>query len=110
MRFAIAGLALVLCCAAAPAYAQYTEPDVRFFYPLVTRRPVIERELEFQLKHTKGLEEHETEAALAIEWPILPRLQFEVEVPFVVLDPDAGKTVAGFGDLELQAKFQMLKS
>jgi len=110
MRFAAAGLALLVCCGAAPAYAQYAEPDIRFFYPLVTRRPVIERELEFSLNHTKGLDAHETEAALAIEWPILPRLQFEVEVPFTVLDPDEGKVVAGFGDIELQAKFQVFKS
>jgi hypothetical protein len=110
MRFAAAGLVLLVCYGAAPAYAQYAEPDIRFFYPLVTRRPVIERELEFRLDHTKGLEARETEAALAIEWPILPRLQFELEVPFVVVDPNEGKTVAGFGDIELQAKLQVFKS
>ncbi len=110
MRFAVAGLVLVLCCAATPAYAQYEEPNISFFYPLVTRRPVIERELEFKLNHTKGLDARETEATAAVEWAILPRLQFEVEVPFVVLDPDAGKVVTGFGDIELQAKFQVFKS
>ena len=110
MRFAIAGLVLVLCCAATPAYAQYEEPNISFFYPLVTRRPIIEREFEFKLNHTKGLDARETEATAAVEWAILPRLQFEVEVPFVVLDPDAGKTVAGFGDIELQAKLQVFKS
>src|SRR5262245_52404671 len=110
MRCAITGLVLVLCCTAAPAYAQYVEPDITFFYPLVTRRPIIERELEFQMNHTKGLDARETEVTAAIEWPLLPRLQFEVEVPFVVLDPDAGKTVAGFGDLELQLKYQVFKS
>src|SRR5262249_9388257 len=109
MRFAAAGLALLVCCGAAPAYAQYAEPDIRFFYPLVTRRPVIERELEFSLSHTKGLDAHETEAALAIEWPILPRLQFEVEVPFAVLDPDACKVVAVLGDVDLRARFQVFK-
>jgi hypothetical protein len=110
MRFTAAGLVLVMCCAAAPAYAQYEEPNIAFFYPLLTRRPVIERELEVKLAHTKGLEERETEAALAIEWAILPRFQVELEVPFTVLDPDAGKTVAGFGDIELQAKLQVFKS
>ena len=110
MRFAAAGLVLVMCCGAVPAYAQYEEPNITFFYPLVTRRPIIERELEFKLNHTKGLDARETAATTAVEWPILPRLQFEVEVPFVVLDPDAGKTVAGFGDLELQLKYQVFKS
>jgi hypothetical protein len=110
MRFAAVGLVLLVCCAAAPAYAQYDEPDITFFYPLVTRRPIIERELEFKLMHTKGLDARETEATLAIEWAILPRLQFEVEIPFTFLDPDEGKVVAGFGDIELQAKLQVFKS
>jgi hypothetical protein len=110
MRFAAVGLILLVCCTVAPAYAQYDEPDITFFYPLVTRRPIIERELEFKLTHTKGLGERETETALAIEWPILPRLQFEVEVPFTFRDPDEGKVVAGFSDIDLEAKLQVFKS
>jgi len=110
MRIAAVGLVLLVCSTVAPAYAQYTEPNITFFYPLVTRRPIIERELEFQLNHTKGLDAGETEATMALEFPILPRLQFEVEVPVLVLNPDEGKVVAGFGDLELQAKLQVFKS
>jgi len=110
MRVAAVGLVFLVCCAVAPAYAQYDEPNITFFYPLVTRRPIIERELEFGLMHTKGLDARETEATAAIELPILPRLQFEVEVPFIVLNPDEGKVVAGFGDIELQAKLQVFKS
>ena len=110
MRFAIAGLAIVLCCAAAPAYAQYAEPNITFFYPLLTRRPIIERELEFGLTHTKGPGARETDVTAAIEFPILPRLQFEIEVPFLFVNPDEGKNVAGFGDIELQAKLQVFKS
>jgi hypothetical protein len=110
MRFVAAGLVLLVCGAASPAYAQYDEPNIAFFYPLVTRRPVIERELEFKLTHTKGLEERETEAALALEWPVLPRLQLEVEVPFTLRNPDEGKVVAGISDIELQAKLQVFKS
>src|SRR5215471_7674980 len=110
MRMTAIGLVLLVCSTVAPAYAQYAEPNITFFYPLVTRRPIIERELEFKLNHTKGMDARETEATAAIEFPILPRLQFEVEVPFLVLDPDGGKAVAGFGDLELQAKLQVFKS
>jgi len=110
MHVAAVGLVLLVCGVVAPAYAQYTEPNITFFYPLVTRRPIIERELEFGLAHAKGQEERETEATVAIEVPILPRLQFEIEVPFVFLNPDEGKTVAGFGDIELQAKLQVFKS
>ena len=77
MRIAAAELGLLVCGAVAPAYAQYAEPNMTFFYPLVTRRPIIERELEFGLTHTKGLDARETEATAAIEFPILPRLPFE---------------------------------
>jgi hypothetical protein len=110
MRIAAVGLALLVCGTVAPAYAQYAEPNITFFYPLVTRRPIIEREFEFGLAHAKGREARETEATMAIEAPILPRLQFEVEVPFLFLNPDEGKAVAGFGDIELQAKLQVFKS
>ena len=110
MRMTAIGLVLLVCSAVTPAYAQYAEPNITFFYPLVTRRPIIERELEFGLIHTKGLDARETEATAAIEFPILPRLQFEIEVPFLFLNPDEGKAVAGFGDIELQAKLQVFKS
>ena len=110
MRAIALGLVLLVCGAVAPAYAQYAEPNITFFYPLVTRRPIIERELEFKLNYTKERDAREIEAAAALEFPILPRLQFEIEVPLLVLDPDEGKAVAGFGDLELQAKLQVLKS
>ena len=43
MRIAAVGLVLLVCGAVTPAYAQYAEPNITFFYPLVTRRPIIER-------------------------------------------------------------------
>jgi len=110
MRLAAVGLVLLVCGAVNPAYAQYAEPNISFFYPLLTRRPIIERELEFGLTHTKGRDARETEATMALEVAILPRLQFEIEVPFLLLNPDEGKAVAGFGDIELQAKLQVFKS
>jgi hypothetical protein len=52
----LSGWCFLVCGAVTPAYAQYAEPNITFFYPLVTRRPIIERELEFQLNYTKGLD------------------------------------------------------
>ena len=68
MRIAAAELVLLVCGAVAPAYAQYAEANITFFYPLATRRPIIERELEFGLTHTKGLDARETEATTVIEF------------------------------------------
>jgi len=37
-----------------PATAEDEEPNIEFFYPVITRRPVIERELELNVRHEKG--------------------------------------------------------
>lgn len=95
--------------APAPVSARQ-EPDMAFFYPLVTRRPVIERDLETKLGHSKGEEERETALALALEWPVLPHLQLDTEVPSGLRAPEEGKVVAGWGDVELQDKDQFLTS
>jgi len=94
---------------AAPALAQ-EEPNIEFFYPVVTRRPVIERELELTLRHEKSRGGRETELAAAIELPLLPRWQIELEIPVVITDPRDGTSAAGFGDLTVENKFLLWKS
>jgi hypothetical protein len=104
--------ALVLISVALPiprAFAQ-EEPTLEFFYPVVTRRPVIERELELRTRYEKGRDGREAEIAGAVEWPILPRWQIELEVPFVVTDPGDGPSMAGFGDLAIESKFLLWQS
>ena len=88
----------------------YEEPDIEFFYPVVTRRPVVERELEFSLEYEKSTEGREVELAAALEWVILPRWQVEIEFPLVIPDPHEGSTEAGLGDIELDSKVQIFKS
>ena len=86
------------------------EANLEFFYPIVTRRPVIERELEFKLEQSKGREGHLTELSAAIEWPVLPRWQIELEVPFVINFPSDAATTGGPGDLEIENKFLLYRS
>ena len=93
-----------------PARAEDEEPNIEFFYPVVTRRPVIERELELNVRHEKGRGGRETETAGAIELPLLPWWQLEVEVPLVFTDPRDGPSEGGFGDLAVQNKFLLWKS
>jgi hypothetical protein len=52
----------------------------------------------------------ETEATAAIEFPNSAAFTVRGRSPFLFLDPDEGKVVAGFGDIELQAKLQVFKS
>jgi len=92
------------------AHAQQDFQNVSFFYPLRTRRPVIERELELSVEHTKTAEGRTTEAAAAIELPILPRWQIELEVPIVFDDPHGAPAQAGLGDLEIETKAAVWQS
>src|SRR5256885_14703760 len=80
------------------------DQSIAYFYPLRTRRPVIERELELQVEHEKARAGRATNIAAAIELPILPRWQVEIEIPLVFLDPRDGASVAGFGDVTVESK------
>lgn len=86
------------------------EPNISFFYPLVTRRPVIEREIELAFQHSKSRDGYQSQVAGAIEWPLTPWWQLEIEMPFVIQNPTDLPSTAGPGDLEVQNKFQLLKS
>jgi hypothetical protein len=99
--------AIVAPCA---AHAEDDLPSLEFFYPLVTGRPVIEREIELKLRHESGREGRETELALALELPLLPRWQVELEVPLVFRDPRDGEAAAGAGDIAIENKVLLLAS
>ena len=101
---------LVLLPAVPVRAADEEEPNLEFFYPVVTRRPVVERELELKIEHEKGREGRATEVAAALEWPLLPRWQLEVEFPLVVVDPSDGPTVGGLGDITIENKVLLYKS
>jgi hypothetical protein len=109
MRWLAVLLVVPLLLPATPVLAQ-EEPDIEFFYPVVTRRPVIERELELRTRFEKASDGKQLETAGAIEWPILPRWQVELEIPVVVDDPSDGKSQAGFGDISIENKFLFWKS
>jgi hypothetical protein len=108
MRY-LAALTLALALTV-PALAADEEADIKFFYPVITRRPIIEREIELKLRHEKSREGRETETSAALEWPLLPWWQIELEVPVIARDPKEGKGAAGMGDLEIQNKFLLFKS
>ena len=112
MRLIWAGLTVLsLLGASGVAVAQdYEEANLEFFYPIVTRRPVIERELELKLEQSKNREGRKTELSAAVEWPVLPRWQIELEVPFIINFPRDDATTGGPGDLEIENKFLIYRS
>src|SRR5438552_17713728 len=92
------------------ALADEADPNLEFFYPLVTGRPVIERELELKVAHVKSREGRETTVVGAIELPLLPRWQIELEVPIVLREPRDGGFAGGAGDLQMEHKLLLFKS
>jgi hypothetical protein len=100
----------LLLSGAGLAAADDEEPTIEFFYPLTARRPVIERELEFRFNHDKGREGRASEFSAAVEFPILPRWQVEIELPTIFTDPKDAPGQIGVGDLEIETKYQVFRS
>ncbi len=103
-------VAFMLLVLVPPALADEADPNLEFFYPLVIGRPVIERELELKVAHVKSHAGRETTVAGAIELPLLPRWQIELEVPLVLSDRRDGGFASGAGDLKIENKFLLFKS
>jgi hypothetical protein len=103
-------IVIVLLALSTPALAADEEPTIEFAYPLVTRRPVIERELDVKAFHVKTADGRVTVLAPEVEWPILPRWQIEVAVPIVMSAPRDRAAETGVGDVEIENKLQLFKS
>ncbi len=102
---------MLLAAGAGPAVAaDDEEPTIEFFYPLLTRRPVVERELEFRFNHERGRGGRLSELSAAVEFPLLPRWQLEIEVPLIFADPRDTSGQIGVGDLEIETKYQIFRS
>jgi hypothetical protein len=98
-------LLLAVLLAAATAGAQEHEDEaIERFYPVLTRRPVVEREVEVRFDHGGARHGTESHVAAALEWVVLPRWQIEVEVPLALFDPRHGAMEAGIGDVEIENK------
>lgn len=108
-RVALLLLSIALVLSAAPTRAQDGQM-IAYFYPLRTRRPVIERELELRVEYDKARDGRRTEVAAAIELPILPRWQIEIEVPLVFRDPREGVSTGGVGDITVESKVLVWRS
>src|SRR2546428_12094868 len=101
---------VVALLAAAVVWAEGTD-DIydEFVYPLVTRRPFLDRELEFRVDHEKGSAGRVTEVRGSLEIPVLPRWRVGLEIPLVFTDPRDQRSMGGVGDLTLENKFLLHK-
>ena len=102
-----AGVLAVFAGVATPAA---TQVPLDAFFPLLTRRPVIEHEIEMRTVHEHRYDTRKTTVSLGIEWPILPRWGVALSVPLAFNDPRDAPSTAGTGDVELESKVILFAS
>lgn len=101
----------LLLALAIPARGQdRTDTEPSFFDPLVTLPPGISRELGLLFDHARAGHERFTLMSAKLQYPVLSWLQFSVEMPVVVLDPDRGEAATGAGDVIVVGQAAVLKS
>jgi hypothetical protein len=106
-------LALAVAVTAVPPRARaqdVEEPDVQVFDPLVTRKPMPERELEVSASYEKGREGRELETEVELSWRFGRAFSISLEVPVVYLSPPDAPDVVGIGDIALDARLRVFQS
>lgn len=103
-------VALLLCSAPAAAEEKKGENYVEFIYPLVTRRPIVENEAEFKIRHLRNKEEQQTEFVAEGGFRILPFWEAVLEVPAVVVHERGEGTRGGLGDIGIENRFLVFQS
>ena len=78
--------------------------------PVVTIAPGISWELNFLFDHARAGNGRLTSMSAKLQYPVLPWLQFSLEMPVLVQDPDAGDSTTGAGDLVLAAEAAVLRA
>ncbi len=101
MGFLVAALLLVL---AVPVGATAQDAQLEDFFPLITRRPVVESEVELRVNHQKDRRDRLTSPVLAVDYVVLPRWQVELSVPMIFSDPHDRRATQALGDVGFENK------
>src|SRR2546428_4051670 len=80
-----------------------------FVYPLVTRRPFLDREFEFRVNHEKGPAGPVTELRGSLEIPILPTWRGGLGNSLVFTHPRDPPSLGGGRELTLQNQVFLFK-
>jgi hypothetical protein len=107
----IATMLLITCALPQLAFGEEeeTETGLPAFYPLVARRPVLEREIELHFTHEKASQGRTTTTSFGLDYVILPRWQLGLALPIVVSDPKGQSANAGIGDISLENTFLLYR-
>jgi hypothetical protein len=109
---ALAVLAVILSAHTAVCAQSGSDPegDLDFFDPVVTISPGISREAGLTLDHIKLRDGTFTQLTVQLQYPVLPWLQFILQLPVAVSDPSGPEFDAGVGDINLVAQASVWKS
>jgi len=101
------GLSLGLLVLSAPSlFANESEAQtpLAFFDPVISISPGISREVDAVVDHFRSSDGRLTLLSLRLQYPVQSWLQFSLEIPVVLQDPDGGSASTGPGDIILQGQ------
>jgi hypothetical protein len=87
--------------------ADADEPPVGRFDPLIAIAPGISREAHLLFDHARADGDQLTLASIRLQYPVLSWLQFSLEVPGVVREPEGEAWTVGVGDVLLSGHARM---
>ena len=89
-RFATVGWGLAVVALVLPSTPALSDDQPpAFFDPLATVAPGITREVGLLFDHVRASDGRLTQTSLRLQYPVLSWLQFSLEMPVVVEDPDS---------------------
>ena len=101
---------LLLAMVAAAQAQDDAAAELSFFDPVLAIAPGISRELNVLFDHARASDGRLTLMSAKLQYPVLAWLQFSLEVPLLIQDPDAGDLATGPGDLVLAGQASVLQS
>jgi hypothetical protein len=102
---------MLLLAMVAPAQAQDGGAgELSFFDPVLTITPGITRELNILFDHARASDGRLTLMSAKLQYPVLDWLQFSLEMPVLIQDPDVGEPATGPGDLVLAGQASVFQS
>jgi hypothetical protein len=103
-------LLLLTCVLLSDGAVTAAEDRVDFFHALILRRPVMEQEVETQVRGTSGRSGSEGGVTTAIDLRLTPRWQVELVVPWLLSAPSNEPSTVGISDVVIQNKVLFFES
>ena len=81
-----------------------------FTHAFFTEPAFLDRDIFLDTRISRGEDGNEVEFEAEVEWALTRRIGLALEVPFLFVDPDPGRTEEGFGDLAIAPRFLLVET